>query len=157
VSASSVDELTAVEVFVCTTHPTEAGLGDAEFAIRVDPRNARSAGLSYDGREPPSVLRRLTTGPIANPDKPQFDHTGAFGPEMLPGERYLQLAHPQDVARRILRTTNPGSKAEPSLVVRYGLFGHDLEKGVVVRGRLRGIWTSQIKGTTRAHAAFREF
>ena len=38
------------------------------------------------------------------------------------------MIHPDDGTRR------------DAVRVRYGLFGYDLERGVVLRGRLRGIW-----------------
>jgi hypothetical protein len=45
---------------------------------------------------------------------------------------YLEMIHPDGAIRREIDTTVRG--------VRYALFGHDLERGVIVRGRLRGIW-----------------
>jgi hypothetical protein len=47
---------------------------------------------------------------------------------------YLEMVHPDDAARRVVETGAAGCRA------RYGLFGYDLERGVVLRGRLRGIW-----------------
>jgi hypothetical protein len=47
---------------------------------------------------------------------------------------YLEMVHPDDAARRVVETGAAGFR------VRYGLFGYDLERGVVLRGRLRGIW-----------------
>jgi hypothetical protein len=45
---------------------------------------------------------------------------------------YLEMIHPDDGLRR---EVDPASGT-----VRYALFGLDLERGVIVRGRLRGIW-----------------
>jgi hypothetical protein len=47
------------------------------------------------------------------------------------------MAHPDDVARWICEGDRTASFTP---TFRYGLFGHDLEKGVVLRGRLRGAW-----------------
>ncbi|MEJ7637265.1 MAG: hypothetical protein WKF75_04555 [Singulisphaera sp.] len=44
----------------------------------------------------------------------------------------------RDVARRI---TEGGTISRVGHTTRYGLLGHDLEKGVVLRARLRGLWT----------------
>ena len=41
--------------------------------------------------------------------------------------------------------------------MRYGLFGHDLEKGVIVRGRLRGLWIPCGDFDEMSREAFREF
>jgi hypothetical protein len=70
------------------------------------------------------------------------------------------MAHPDDVARRMLISEKFPHSPEGRLVAtRYGLFGHDLEKGVVVRGRVRGLWLpdppSQLTRTSAAE--FRRF
>ena len=44
---------------------------------------------------------------------------------------YLEMSHPDDTARRVFKA--PG-------LVRHALFGYDLERGVILRGRVRGIW-----------------
>ena len=59
VSALSVDQLKAVEVQVLSILPEAAGARKKRW---VEPRDARSAGLSYDGREPD--LQGLTTLPL---------------------------------------------------------------------------------------------
>jgi hypothetical protein len=145
VSASSVDELKAVEVFVASRFLEPRDPASEAAALWVQARDPRSAALCFDGREPASALGRLTVLPI--PEKPAPEATLTFSPwRDVPGS-YLEMAHPQDVARRV----NMGRGALPpspgySLGVRYGLFGHDLEKGVVLRGRLRGCWLPS--GTT---------
>jgi hypothetical protein len=45
---------------------------------------------------------------------------------------YLEFVHPDD--------RSPNERPPRSGWTRHSLFGHDLEKGVVLRGRLRGIW-----------------
>jgi hypothetical protein len=55
---------------------------------------------------------------------------------------YVEMAHPRDVARRTTQyATREGSPPPCAQTTRYALFGHDLEKGVVLRGRLRGCWS----------------
>jgi hypothetical protein len=44
---------------------------------------------------------------------------------------YLEFSHPDDTSSRDLSSPDR---------VRYGLFGYDLERGVVLRGRMRGTW-----------------
>ena len=118
------------------------------------PRDSRSAALSYDGREPASDLARLTTFPVPVTIEPTFSQAAVFGPSVGAGERVLEFVHPHDVARIVhARRFQPGAE----LSVRYGLFGHDLEKGVIVRGRLRGLWISRHDADELALEAFCEF
>ncbi len=122
VNTLSVGQLRRVEVFVASS----AGpLPHASDPRTVVPANARAAGLSYDGREP--NLTGLTTAPPL-----------AVGPRLVStaGEAqvYAEWAHPQDTTRRIESTSDDG------WTTRHGLFGHDLEKGFVLRARLRGFW-----------------
>jgi hypothetical protein len=51
------------------------------------------------------------------------------------------MVRPDDCARRITgEAARPAAGTSGVVSVRYGLFGHDLEKGVVLRARLRGLW-----------------
>ena len=130
VSAVSVDELKALEVLTVSRLPDPpASKPNARLKHWVEPRDARSAALSYDGREPD--LRDWTTLPIAM-DEP-------LAPRVVPlgGSSYVELVHPDDAARRIVATSRLSQLGHTT---RYGLFGHDLEKGVVLRARLRGHW-----------------
>jgi hypothetical protein len=139
VSAASVGELRAVEVIVASRF---LGLRDPTSeaaALWVQARDPRSAALCFDGREPASELSRLTVLPI--PEKPVPEATLTFSPWRETPRSYLEMAHPQDVARRV--TLGKGALPPSpgfSIGVRYGLFGHDIEKGVILRGRLRGWW-----------------
>lgn len=127
--ASSVGRLDAVEIGVRSGTVERHPAGPRS----VEPRDPRAAALTYDGREPD--LAGLTTGPLRNPDAPR----GGLGPIRFgvggaaASLVYVEFAHPGDVARRIVA----GGSSE---FARSALFGHDLEKGVVLRGRLRGLW-----------------
>ncbi|MDR3633657.1 MAG: hypothetical protein P4L84_07455 [Isosphaeraceae bacterium] len=132
VSAISVDELKALEVVVASRVPEPPGSKpNPRWKHWVEPRDARSASLTYDGREPD--LRDWTTLPIAL-DEPLAPRVLSVAPQS-----YVELVHPHDVARRIVATSRLSQLGHTT---RYGLFGHDLEKGVVLRARLRGHWTS---------------
>ena len=131
VSTASVGRLRRVEILV------ESGLAGSarpEAPRLVEPRDARSAGLSYDGREPD--VAGLTTLP-PRPPAPLLcrlpDREGS-GPDAGRAAWYAEFVHPQDATRRIAFGTAPARST------RYGLFGYDLEKGVVLRARLRGLW-----------------
>lgn len=156
VSASSVGELRAVEVFV-SSRMTEPGDPISKSAgLWVKARDPRSAALCFDGREPANDLGRLTVLPI--PEKPAAEATLTFSPWREAPGSFLEMAHPQDVARRVTmgRGALPPSPGF-SLGVRYGLFGHDLEKGVVLRGRLRGCWLPSGTTDETCRALLQEF
>jgi hypothetical protein len=141
VQARSVGVLHAVEMRVVST---VAALGAAGGHRSVTPRDARSAALSYDGRE--TDLAALTTGPPGE----------ALGPWLAPrsawsGMTYVELAHPDDVSRRI----HEGKL--PFATTRYGVFGHDLEKGIVLRARFQGVWLSKSVAATESERRWLEF
>jgi hypothetical protein len=156
--ALSVGELKGVEVFV-SSHLADAATPLQEPQhLWVTPRDARSAVLSYDGREPAATLARLTTEPVPDSMDPSLALGALFGPPVGSGRRYLELVHPHDVARRIIEGPDSSRPTETAaLAVRYGLFGHDLEKGVIVRGRLRGLWLGRKSAAAAPRAAFRAF
>lgn len=124
VSTRSVGRLQAVEARVLSTLSTPPGPG---VYRSVEPRDARSAALTYDGRE--TDLSELSTGPPAPVRTPWL--APKSGRE---GWTYVELVHPDDASRRLFEGRLPFPTC------RYGLFGLDLERGVVLRGRLRGIW-----------------
>jgi hypothetical protein len=115
VQAFTVGDLESVEIHVASRLGTstldEPADLDASTAARL--RDARSTlPLPGDGSFP-TVLADLGESGGA----PRY---------------YLEMIHPDDGLRREI---DPASST-----VRYALFGHDLERGVIVRGRLRGIW-----------------
>lgn len=141
VQARTVDVLHALEVKLLSTleGPTRAG-GHRS----VTPRDAHAAALSYDGRE--HDLAGLTTGPPGEPLGPWLAPRSAWS-----GMTYVEFAHPDDVSRRI----HEGKL--PFATTRYGVFGHDLEKGVVLRARLRGMWLPKHSAMTEAERRWQEF
>jgi hypothetical protein len=74
------------------------------------------------------------------------------------GEYYVEMARPGDVTRRFFDERVESGSA-PAFVLRahYALFGHDLEKGVVLRARLRGLWLRSAAPEVDALARYREF
>ncbi len=54
---------------------------------------------------------------------------------------FLQIAHPDDLSRRPVDVELQTESRDG--IVRCRLFGHDLEKGVVLRGRVRGTFLDQ--------------
>ena len=121
VATTSVGQLRRVEVLVQSGPPDPAPIGF------IEPRDARSAGLSYDGREP-DVSGLTTLPPRRFP--PLLARIEGRGPSAW----YAEFVHPQDATRRL------SLGLAPAHATRYGLFGYDLEKGVVLRARLRGLW-----------------
>lgn len=148
VSARTVDELKGVEVKVASVLPEPAGTGSVRRWV--EPRDARSAGLSYDGRE--RDIQGLTT-------LPPPDESSPLAPRVVPGPwpdawSYIEVVHPDDAARRI---TEAAKRTSLGHTTRYGLFGHDLEKGVVLRARLRGVWTQSSTARQDALVLYERF
>jgi len=158
ISASSVGELAGLETFVVSRIAAPGNSTGEPVPIWVQPRDSRSAGFSYDGREPAADLRRLTTLPVHGSITPGLAQLAAPRPGREPAQRYLEMVHPQDVARRILRRQGqPDPAVAGELDIRYGLFGHDIEKGVVIRARLRGLWISRQDIADMPPVALRDF
>ena len=71
-------------------------------ASRVEPRDARSASLSYDGRESSLTLQSLTTLPVPQSSphtlSPRFFTPSGFGDDVC----YAEMVQPNDCARRII-------------------------------------------------------
>jgi hypothetical protein len=140
--ARTVGRLSKLEVVILSAL---GALPDAGSHRSVEPRDIASAALSYDGRE--NDVSALVTGPPGQPLEPWLaPRTGREG------WTYAELAHSDDVSRRSLEGRLPYH------VVRHNLFGHDLEKGVVLRARLRGVWlakASAMRDVERHFDAFR--
>lgn len=125
-NAQSVGELSAVEVL---TASRVGGAAEAKEDVVVTPRDATSAALSYDGRE--SALSRLLTRPPRPIEQPPC---WVVRDPSEPSWYYAEFAHPHDESRHML---------QDAASVRHGFFGYDLEKGVVLRARLRGFWVKE--------------
>ena len=130
---------------------------DCERGARcVLPRtNASAAALSYDGRETAADLRSLVT---SCRDRPRLDRRSLPPPGSGNGLSYIEMVQPNDVARQIrLEPSEPQLPLLDSLAFRYALFGHDFEKGVVFRARLRGYWTGPKDGFQDVSSIYQQF
>ena len=140
-SARSVEQLRRVEVMVLSTLEPPPPAGSPRS---VEPRDRDAAALSRDGRE--TDLSALATGPPGETTGPWLaSRTGREG------WAYVEMARPEDAARRITEGTLPCH------ATRYGLFGYDLERGVVLRGRLRAFWLPSGGASNRAETLYRDF
>jgi hypothetical protein len=148
-----------LEVAVASSWSDAVGRAAPLGLYSVEARDVHAAALTYDGREPADVLRSLVTGPVAtSPEELEAVWYPTPGPSPQ-GERcYLEMVRPNDCARRIIG--HFAAREDPRRdrrSTRYGLFGHDLEKGVVLRARVRGIWLPcrcDEREKHRRHAAF---
>lgn len=83
--------------------------------------------------------------PVYRVESRQAGVTGPFPPcvcrvpGFVTGRDYLEMVQPNDCARRVLGEPAPDATSG-GFSIEHELFGHDLEKGVVLRGRIRGIW-----------------
>lgn len=148
VQAQSVGRLRSIEVRLISEF-AEPHPSPWKHQRWVEPRDAHAASLSYDGRE--SDLKGLTTLP---PRLAAF-----YSPRLVTGVGdegwlYAEMVHPDDVCRRI---REGGRSLAQARTTRYGLFGHDLEKGVVLRGRLRALWLHSETAKEEALAQFESF
>ena len=141
VLADSVDFLKGLEVQVVSQFSSRA-LDTPTMVQRVvvEARDRESAGLSYDGREPEKILQSLWTLPVPGEIGDQFRPKVIPVPNLVGHAHYVEFVHPEDVARRLTSEgQSPSGETGTISAVRYGIFGHDLEKGVLLRGRLRGL------------------
>jgi hypothetical protein len=68
------------------------------------------------------------------------------------------MVHPDDVARRMIEAAEqPAGLDHRALTTCYGLLGHDIERGVVLRARLRGMWIADANLDEATKSAYREF
>lgn len=65
---------------------------------------------------------------------------------------YAEFCHPHD-GIGLLQTAGDGGTTQ----IRFRLFGHDLEKGVILRGRLRGVLLPRVVDVAAARAAYEQF
>jgi hypothetical protein len=152
-SVGTAAVLRQVEIHVSSRWP--GGIGDAPWsrAIWVEPRAAETAPHTHDGGEAAPWLARL--GTLAGTES----RASGFGPLVVSsGGRlyYVEMAHPDDVARRIVESAD--AAASPwRRIHRYGLLGHDIEKGIVLRARLRGLWIESDAPAEEAESLYQEF
>lgn len=134
----SVGQIRDFEVCITSRLGLDARSTGRESAVEA--RDARCAVLADDGRE------------AGNAPAPGAAVIGRFPPiffdsPVIEARRYAELAHAEDVSRRILRCTSQ------ELILQTMMFGYDLERGVVLRGRARGCW---LPSATAVEAADRE-
>jgi hypothetical protein len=154
-SATTVGVLRDVEVMVQSQWELAGGWEPSTAMGRwVVPRDARSAAFSYDGREAAADLRSLTTFPIR-----EGSRTDIFTPPgVARGVYYVEMVQPNDAARQIrMEPSQPELPLLESLILRYGLFGHDFEKGVVFRARMRACWVTSEKYAPHASLLYQKF
>jgi len=158
VSADSVDFLKALEVQVLSSleDPRRTELDRSDVELVVEPRDRESASLSYDGREPLEILRRLSTRPVPARIGAGFVPSVIETPWLGASRRYLEFVHPDDVARRRIERCDQTDEAF-GIEIGYGIFGHDLEKGVLLRSRMRGLWIQGAVTRDELDARFLEF
>jgi hypothetical protein len=158
ITASSVGELQDVEVLVCSVWYETSTPTSTNLPAWVEPRDRRSAALTYDGRESASTLGVLCTRPVPTPSSSSL-FPRVFQPSE--GDRdtyYIEMVQPNDCARRIIREAiGEEAASTPWLSTQYGLLGHDLEKGIVLRARLRGLWVRTNQPELAARRCLEEF
>jgi hypothetical protein len=156
VSCTSVGEIHDLEVMVVSQVSDEGR--EQRPAVRMEARDARSAALTYDGRESAVALGDMTTVPLSKSPQLSFRPRVFARQDRQADAFYVEMAQLNDVARRITGDhVLDGASTPLAVFTRYGLFGHDLEKGVVLRSRLRGYWISSLTPEDDAQSLYQEF
>jgi hypothetical protein len=157
-SATSIGELRNFEVVILSQLPRRIGGPPILPAARVEARDLRAAALYYDGRESAVALGGLTSLRLAEAPSLGFRPQVFASPGGEPGLYYVEIAPSNDLARRISNEhLQPGSTAAGVISTRYALFGHDLEKGVVLRARIRALWLRSETPEADALCLYRQF
>ncbi len=133
-----------------TDNPTD------RWAYQVEPRDAHAAALSYDGREPAELLQSLTTLPVPSTSPHRLAPRSWPVASPSPGSIYIEMVQPDDCARRLIGELQEAG-ADGTSWTGYALFGHDLEKGVVLRGRIRGCWIASAQPEEEAARRYDAF
>jgi len=158
-SATTVGELDSVEVSVVSRH------GDATGGRLVQPVGVLDEDdilLAPEAAGQPARPGLHTPAATAAhlPPEPRRPLTG---PRVLtpagtpPGWFYVEMARPGDVASRNAGDSRDESRTELPTSTRYALFGHDLEKGVILRARVRGYWINSNALEQKALACYHDF
>ncbi len=156
-SASSVGELEGLEVGVLSrldpATPEDSIGADLLRGIARSRRGSlrrrwpRARFATVPVRSP---FRRAAASPQPLPVQQQYRHR-----RKCAGLFYTEMVHPDDLFRRVLTEPIPaGSATIPGGSIRYALFGLELEKGVILRARLRGQLVSFLESrrTTPPHS-----
>jgi hypothetical protein len=158
VSLTSEATISELDVVVLSQVWGRGGEQPAVQPERLDAREARATALGYKSREPAGAVREATKAPLPRSPQLSLRPRVAAWPGLDPGVFYVEMARANDVARRITdEPIHAGSTTGPALSTRYDLFGHDLEKGVVLRARLRGCWIRSSRPDDDALALEKEF
>jgi hypothetical protein len=154
ISASSVGELEGLEVGVVSRLDFSPSDLRAVPPISVEARDGASLS-EYDWRG------SSATAPC---DIQFFSATRPLQPSLFPVRAgaedlyYAEMAHPDDVARRLSFESVPKrSTTAFGRSIQYVLFGLALEKGVVLRARLRGCWIRSLAPEQDAAALYQGF
>lgn len=106
------------------------------------PRDRAVALFSMDGRTP-----RFGETVLA----PAYGYPIVVYRLRNPDWSYVEMSHPEDCARIVARVDAAVAR------VSFGLFGLDLEKGVILRGRVRGIFVPRRADLDQAMELFKRF
>lgn len=139
VAVGSGAELRRLEVAIESVWPTKPRSPHSGLTYGVSARDAGGTPWLSDPNQSPSLSGPDTTIPLLSTSLDAFPPLVRLDPS--DGRNYVEMVAPNDCARRIIAEAPwPGTGGRRLTSVRYALFGHDLEKGVVVRGRVRGMW-----------------
>jgi len=153
-TATSIGELDGLEVGTLSRFgqtPEQAGSVPVSY---LDARDVAAALSSYDGRDPEPVLRQLAVRSGMRPLRPSLVQAPMGENDLF----YVEMVHPDDLARRISsEPIRDDLSLTSARTIQYALFGLALEKGVVLRARLRGCWIRSSCPEQDAAALYQNF
>lgn len=147
-SAAPAKEATSRSECLFRVSANHSGWVDVREAMRlgaewlVIPRDRNAAIVGLDGRSP--GLDESIVGPPFHSPIVCYRPAGQSW-------SYVEMSHPDDCARIIARYHRR------TVEWGFGLFGLDIEKGVILRGRVRGAIVPRRDDLNRADRLFREF
>jgi hypothetical protein len=77
----------------------------------------------------------------------------------VPGKRpsYVEMVHPQDFPEGEIRAAGGDRPGDEAVALVHRLFARPLEKGVILRSRVRGLWVAREEDLDRALDSYRRF
>ena len=126
--------------------------------LHSDPSSSASSSLHADelwSLREDDEFERCDQGPMAATGDSAASPRGAFLFRTRDSSAsYLEMIHPSDLSEGVVSTRNV---VEAAFCSRYRLFQEPLEKGVIRRGRLRGIFVPHSQDLANALTLYRDF
>jgi len=105
------------------------------------------------GRFQPVSLETASTAPLSSPQGASCRVLRVSGK----APSYVEMVHPLDCPHDELRCPAENESGDKPLELAHRLFARPLEKGVILRSRVRGLWAAREEDTRVAAESYRGF